>query len=373
MSPALSIPPLLSHGLRQTVTVKALVRLIVILLLSGPAVPPAQAAFSSLYVFGDGVSCTASNIYGGSLYYPYTYSNGKVWVQALAESLGLNFNASANPSDLWHDSAYLLGQINQFSAGNANTSLFVVWVCDADFVDDMSYGPYPSLDPTAWNNALNASLTRHSQAITTLYAKGARTLIMPNAVDITKIPYYSGLSASERSFIRGMVTSFNTGLTTVVNQARASLSGLRIYVPDFFTLLDNMVAHPAVYGFINTTSDALDDGYTELNGPGANYLYWDVWDPSAKAHAIVAGTVQPVVQLLTSPPRISKVTSLNGSNRLDVASMPVGLSGFVDGRTNLVLGTWTQMTNFNGTSATQTIFVPASGQRQFYRLRFPYW
>ena len=352
---------------------KGWVPLVLLLSLSGPAVLPAPAAFSSVYVFGDGVTCTASNIYGGSLYYPYTYSNGKVWIQALAERLGLNFNADANPSDLWHDSAYLLGQVNQFSAGDANTALFVVWVCDADFVDDMSYGPYPSLDPTAWNNAIGASLTRHSQAITAIYGKGARTLMMPNAVDVTKIPYFSGLSSGERSFIRGMVISFNTGLATIVNQAKASLPGLRIYVPDFFTLLDNMVAHPASYGFSNTTSDALDDGFTDLNGPGANYVFWDVWDPSAKAHSIVADNVQPVVQLLTSPPRITKVTWLNGSNRLDVANMPVGLPGFVDSRTNLLLANWTNALNFNGTSATQSIFVPASGARQFYRLRFPYW
>ncbi len=39
----------------------------------------------------------------------------------------------------------------------------------------------------AWNNAINSSLANHSQAISTLYAKGARTLIMPNAVDITKV------------------------------------------------------------------------------------------------------------------------------------------------------------------------------------------
>ena len=200
-----------------------------------------------------------------------------------------------------------------------------------------------------------------------------RTLLMPNAVDITKIPYYSGLSSSEKTFISGMVHSFNTGLTNIVNQAKASLPGLKIYVPDFFTLLNDMVAHPANYGFINTMSDALDDGYTDLNGPGANYLYWDVWDPSAKAHAIVAGTVQPVVQLLTSPPRISKVTWLNGSNRLDVANVPVGLPGFVDWRTNLVVGNWTNVIGFNGTNATQMIFVPASGPQQFYRLRFPYW
>ena len=86
------------------------------------------------------------------------------------------------------------------------------------------------------------------------------------------------------------------------------------------------------------------------------------------AHEVVADTVQALI----SPANISKLTSLHGSNRLDIANMPIGLSGFVDGRTNLVLGAWTQTTNFASTSATQSVFVPASGQQRFYRLRFPF-
>lgn len=79
-----------------------------------------------------------------------------------------------------------------------------------------------------------------------------------------------------------------------------------------------------------------------------------------------------VAQQLISPVKISDLTSPGGSNRLTVASIPIGLNGFVDGRTNLALGNWTQLTNFISTSATQAIFVPAPGPRQFYRLRFPF-
>ena len=52
--------------------------------------------------------------------------------------------------------------------------------------------------------------------------------------------------------------------------------------------------------------------------------------------------------------------------------MPVGLSGFVDGLTNLVVGSWSSTTNFNSTTVAQAIFVRASGPQQFYRLRFPF-
>ena len=66
-------------------------------------------------------------------------------------------------------------------------------------------------------------------------------------------------------------------------------------------------------------------------------------------------------------------TALNGSNRLDMANVPVGQNGQVLGRTNLLLGNWTtNVHNFNSTNVTQSVFVTASGPQWFYRLNFPY-
>jgi phospholipase/lecithinase/hemolysin len=346
--------------------VKSLVRLIALVWLSASVVLPAQAAFSSLYAFGDGV-CSSTDGPGDANYYPDTYSNGRIWIQVLAQRQGVTYSASKNLSYFYHLSSDVVTDASGFSASDATTSLFVVWVNDADFVDDMTY-IYPSQDLPTWNNAVSSSLARHSQIIQTLYAKGARTFIMPNAVDISKIPYYSGLSSGYKGFIRQRIVYFNTGFATALNQARASLPGIKIYMPDMFALLDNMAANPAGYGFINATGNAIGDGYTSLTGPGANYLFWDPWDPTARAHAVVADTIQQMI----SPVRISNLTSLNGSNRLDLANVPIGLNGFVDGRANVVSGNWTSATNINSTSATQTIFVPASGPQRFYRLRFPF-
>lgn len=123
--------------MKQTQAVQCVVRLLVFVLLSGPAVLPARAAFSSLYVFGDGVCSTTDNPQGGSLYYPYTYSNGRVWVQVLAQRQGLTYDASKNKSYFGHYSSFLAADVSQFSAADATNSLFVVWVNDADVVWDM--------------------------------------------------------------------------------------------------------------------------------------------------------------------------------------------------------------------------------------------
>ena len=348
----------------------SLVRLVVLVLFSGPAVLGSKAAFDSLYVFGDGVCSSTDNIYGGSLYYPDTYCNGRVWVQVLAQRQGVTYDASKNLSYFGHYSFYLSTDVSQFSTTNANTSLFVVWVNNADFVWDMQ-NIYPSTSLATWNNAMNGSLANHSQAITNLYAKGARTLIMPNAVDITKIPQYSGLASGDKSFIRQRVIDYNTAFAAMLDQARVSLPGVKVYMPDMFALFDDLVAHPGNYGLVNPGTAALGDpNLTDysFDGPGADYDFWDPFDPTAKVHEIAADTVQQLI----SPVNITNLVLLDGSNRLDAANIPISLNGSVDGSSNLVSGTWTPVADIDSTNTTQAIFVPAPSPWQFYRLRFPF-
>ncbi len=105
-----------------------------------------------------------------------------------------------------------------------------------------------------------------------------------------------------------------------------------------------------------------------MNGPGANYILWDAMDPTAKAHAIMAGLAKQLI----APAQISQITSQSGTNQLNLANVPVGLNGVVLGSTNLALTNWTTVTNFNSTNTDQSVFVPISGPMQFYRLNFPF-
>jgi hypothetical protein len=107
--------------------------------------------------------------------------------------------------------------------------------------------------------------------------------------------------------------------------------------------------------------------------------------------------------------QFSAIKQVNGSNRLDVVNMPVGLAGFVENSTNPVPGSWTSVTNFTSLTSAQSIFIPTpplpagfgsgltnisggvgdinpndpstnapgtnsffNSAGQFYRLRFPY-
>ena len=310
---------------------------------------------------------TTDNPDGGSNYYPNTYCNGRVWIQVLAQRLGITYSASKNVSYFYHLSSEVVTNMIGFAPSDASNSLFVVWVNDADFVQDMDK-IYPSLDLATWNSAISTSLANHQTVVQSLYAKGARTVVMPTVVDITKTPQYSGMTSSEKAFIRGRIAYFNTNMVTMLAQVKAAHPDLTICVPDFFALLDDMAASPAVYGFTNVTSYAIVNGSTPLNGPRAGYLWWDPWDPTAMAHEIMGDTVHQML----APVRINEVTWLDSSNRLDLVNVPIGLGGYVQGRTNLVLGSWSAVASFSSTNTAQAVYVPVSGQHQFYRLKFPF-
>jgi phospholipase/lecithinase/hemolysin len=395
-----------------SVRVKSLFRFTVCILFG--CILPAQAAFTSLYVFGDALSATADNnpvsgSPGPPLYYGYRWSNGRVWVEVLAQQQGLAYDATKNNSYFDHNSAALVTDINNFTApADVANDLFIVWVCNADTFDAAQ-----TPDNLAqWQAANNQSQANHLQIITNLYAKGVRTLILPNAVDISKIPAFN-IGTTLTNVEHAGCVDYNLKFSNTINQARALCPGLKIYAPDFFSLLNNVLTNAAYYGLTNALKnglsiDALDDplifNTVATNGPGTNYVFWDSKDPTAKFHAVIAD----VAQQLVSPVQISQLTVLNGSNRLDVANMPVGLNGFVDGSTNMDQPNWTPVTNFNSATTTQSIFVTASplplgpagssgsggsvgsggpgdpgggtgtnnvplnSAAQFYRLRFPY-
>lgn len=327
-------------------------------LLFGLAVLPANAAFKSLYVFGDALSATADGT--GSLYYAGRDSNGRVWVEVLAQRQGLAYNAANNNSYWNHTSAQLVSDIKNFTVpSNVANDLFIVWVCNADTFDAATTGT--PLTATQWQATNSLSQANHLQIITNLYAKGVRTLILPNAVDLSEIPAVNAGTLAPA--IHAGCVNYNSQFSNTIKQARALCPGLTIYAPDFYTLLNNVLTNASNYGLTNALSskglsiDALTALYAtapvQLNGPGTNYIFWDSQDPTAEFHEVIADVVQQII----SPVQIGQITAFNGSNRLDVVNYPAGLGGFVENTTNLTQTSWTALQNITSTNTAQSFFV----------------
>ena len=333
-----------------------------------------QAAFNSLYVFGDSVSSTTNqNSSTPERYYGKRFSNGRIWVELLSQWQGLSYDSNKNWSYFGHYSPNLKANVQTFVApADTSNALFIVWVNNADFVNNLStiFPPYGLDKITPWTNALHQSLTNHAAAIQTLYSKGMRTLVMPNAADLTKIPRYAGLSAANKAFVRLRTLEYNTNFTAVLSNATATLSGLTIIQPDIFTLVDSVHANPTNFTLIVPALTPIDyawgHGFTVTNGPGTNFVFWDDLHPTAKFHLYIADQVQ---QLL-SPARINNITSVNTSNLLDMTSLPVGRNGVVEVSTNFL--NWSTAATITTTNLDQSVLVNVSGDQGFYRLRFPF-
>lgn len=336
-----------------------------------------SAAFTSFHVFGDSLSCTATNPGAGSLYYGKRYSNGKVWVEVLAKMQGISFDSTNNNphSYFGNTSSNLLAQTTAYAPpADASNALVVIWVNNADMY-------YPALDPTPtlgeFNTVINAALTNHFKAITNLYAKGVRTLVMPNVVDIASVPTFNTYSAYTNLFHQAC-TNYNALFYAMLERAKTNCPGITIVMPDNYGLLANLLKFPSTYGVTNALDanlsiDALNDqalSDKSLNGPGRNYIFWDYVDPSAKVHYTIAG----IANAMLSPPVISNISLANNSNRLDLANLPVATVGATNCvvlfATNLNQTVWqTNLPGFTSLSTTQSVFVPSAGEQRFYRIK----
>jgi phospholipase/lecithinase/hemolysin len=334
-----------------------------------------QASFTSFFVFGDGACTTTNNDFGGTSYFEKRFCNGRVWVEVLAQWQNLPFPTNHNWSYFGHSSQDLTNNVNSFTApAEASNALVAIWVADADIVNNLNsllFGPpYDNSKIAIWTNALNQTASNHAIAIQTLYNKGIRTLVIPNAVDLTKVPVYTDLSGPNKTFVRQRTLEFNTRLTKALSNAAATHAGLKIIQPDIFTLLNSIFSNPTNFGLIVpplvAADNAIDQGLATLNGSGANFMFWDDLHPTAKFQMYIAEQAQ---QLL-SPARISEIVSVNTSNQLSMAQLPVGRNGVVEVSTNFI--NWPTAANVTTTNSSQSILVKSPGDHGFYRLRFPF-
>jgi phospholipase/lecithinase/hemolysin len=187
---------------------------------------------------------------------------------------------------------------------------------------------------------------------------------MPNAVDLSAIPEFN--NSPNANFIHLRCLEYNVAFSNTLNRIRASCTNLTLYTPDFFTLLTNMLACPANYGLTNALGygKSIDAIHAQnfgmpsaaTNGFGADFIFWNPNNPTAMVHLWMANLTQQLI----SPVRISQITILRGSNRLDLANVPIGQDGLVLSCTNVAPWQWTTNASFSSINATQSVFVLTS-------------
>ena len=159
--------------------------------------PAGHAAYSSLYLFGDSLSAVAG---GGTQYAPPPgtsvdnyfqgrFSNGRVWIEYLAEQQGIPFDPAHDFSNFGDAASEVYQNIiygNYFPPPDIASSLYVFWSgCSDCFFLALFY------NTNSWTEGISNVMVSVSNVVDVLYSQGARTILLPNSVDISKVPFFS--------------------------------------------------------------------------------------------------------------------------------------------------------------------------------------
>ncbi len=279
-------------------------------------VPP--GGFSAVYAFGDSLSdagnislATLGNLPVAGIYSGGRFTNGNVWVQDLAQNLGLPAPKpslaggtdyayggaetgatsvhAANPSDL-------PSQLGQFVASVPNpspTALYTVWAGSNDVLDIANSTQTPVQQQASVQQAVNNEVG----FINGLIAHGAKDFVVMGVPDLGKTPYETARPASDAAS-SSLAQSYNNDLGAALQQIMASGTASVDYI-NTYAMLDTAAANPAAYGFSNVTQPVWNGNLTDSNsgtlaasGAAQNgHLFFDDLHPTASGHALLAAGV----------------------------------------------------------------------------------
>lgn len=303
----------------------------------------ARADINGTVFFGD--SLTDSGFYKPLL--PagtgkFTTNPGPVWAENLATALGGNASPSnAGGTDYAQGGARVAGtpgvgaapasgaqpvqtQITNYLASTggraSGSTLYSVWAG----ANDVFVAINPSVTPPASAASYLATTAQQAAAeVARLTAAGARYVLVPTVPDVGATPFGASQGAAAAAQITAAVAGYNQLLY-------ASLAGNGVsFIPvDTFTLLREVSANPAAYGFSNATGVACNPALVSsslictsaaLVTPTAaqTYVFADGVHPTTAAHKVISDYV---LGILRAPGQISLLAELPLKARAALAS-----------------------------------------------------
>jgi thermolabile hemolysin len=244
------------------------------------------ATFSQIIVYGDSLSDLgrASALTGGAAP-PYSlltggkFSNGQLWIEYLATSLGIATNPNTNfavggattgtNNTIFAPLGGIQTQVSTTSIGDSN-ALYVIWGGANDYVGDGIQ------NPTGPISNLNAE-------INTLIGRGAKNILVPNLSNLGDLPSKRILPGSVPSDLNTLTQDHNIALSLSLNNLRLANPGVNLTLLDVNSLFNQVVANPSSFGFTNITDGCLLVGCTNPD----SYLFWDTIHPTQAGHQLI--------------------------------------------------------------------------------------
>jgi phospholipase/lecithinase/hemolysin len=291
------------------------------------AAPGNAGSFNELVVIGDSLSDTG-NIYArsGDTYPPSPpydagrYSNGPVWVEVLADALGLPapnavFGPAPRDKTNWAQGGATTGykttelgetgetgeigmawQVDEIATDPTITSriedaLVVVWGGANDFLDA----------PTTADPSTSAS--NLADRVEKLIGLGARSFLLANLPPLDRTPEFTTINPALASLAEAFSTGFDTAYRAEVAALEAAYPDVEFYYFDVYAIFEDVLANPGAYGFTNVTGSALE-GTTVVPDPD-DYLFWDSVHPTRTGHAELGMLAAELVREPSEQPAVA--------------------------------------------------------------------
>jgi len=268
------------------------------------------APFDTIYAFGDSltdagnISFVTRGIVPVSPPYAGVFSNGPVWVQDLAVTMGLPVPQASlgggtdfayggaqtgqtpihavNPTDL-------TSQISQFTTQVANplpNALYAIWAGNNDV---LAIANNTALTPEQQQADVGAAVGNEIASIQALIARGATDFVVLNVPDIGRTPNEQSHAATATS----LSALYDSELATAIQRLQGAV---KIDLVDTFAVINAAIANPAAFGFTDVTAPAwtgnlVNPSSGTLSPTASTHLFFDGLHPTAMAHALLATDV----------------------------------------------------------------------------------
>jgi phospholipase/lecithinase/hemolysin len=324
------------------------------------------ATFSNLYSFGDSLSDSGNSVAASGFppepfYDLGRFSNGSVWVEDLAQDLGLSLTPSTSlpansPPTTSINYAYggatsgtknlgedlfsgvelpgLQQQVGSFvSSLNGqradSNALYTIWAGSNDYFD--TFSTTPTLSQVVRQPFITVG--NLSRSIRTLSNQGARNILISNLPNLGSTPVGSGSSPFA---LNVLTATHNTLLSWEVSRLQRSLPNTNIQLFDVNKIFREAIA--GQYGFGNVTDSCTGIDFPSIsqsdlpgleacntalaNDPKA-FLFYDNQHPTSAAHEILADAALAQLQpTLSSASDSLSLASISAKSEFSSVAAP---------------------------------------------------
>ena len=279
---------------------------------------PAAAQFNQFYFFGDSLTDAGS-------FKPvlppgtgkFTTNPGPIWAEVLAQRYGATATPANEGGNDYAEGGARVTQLPGFPAspptGTATPvavqvqhflatgavdphALYSVWAGANDLFVQLGLAQTGAITPTQLQTNLATAAVQLVQQVGILNAAGARYIMVFNLPDVGSTPF--GRGSGQGASITALSSFFNSTLSTGLDALHVDVIRLNV-----FSLLNEVVANPAAYGFTNASSPActvpsLVCTSATLAAPNAaqTFVFADSVHPTTAGHQVIADYAASVLE-----------------------------------------------------------------------------